>query len=217
MPVRTRILDQARQRARNVRREIGAEIRNARGAAGLALRDVGHAIGRSAAWASRVERGLVPGVSMDELVLLAAAVGLKLWVAAYPAGRAIQDAPQLELLRRFRARVGERWQWAYEVVVPVPGDMRAADAVIRIGSTVVMIEAFTRLADAQAQLRAVMLKARDMGIERVIVVVAASHANRRALGLAADVMATNLPLGTRAVLRALAQGRDPGANGLVIL
>jgi transcriptional regulator with XRE-family HTH domain len=197
--------------------EVGAAIRNARLAAGLPLREVSRAIGRSVSWLSRVERGLVAGVTMDELIVASAAVGLKLWVTTFAAERAIRDAPQLALLRRLRERIGDGWQWSYEVVVPVPRDQRAADAVIRRGSTIVMIEAFTRLADGQGQLRAVILKARDMGIERVIIVMADSRANRQALEAAADVLASDFPLRTRAVLRALADGRDPGANGVVVL
>ena len=217
MPVRTRILDEARQRARVVRIEVGGAIRNARLAAGLRLADVARAIGKSIAWVSRVEHGMVATVTVDELVLLSAAVGLKLWVSNFAAARAIRDAPQLHLLRRFRARVGELWSWSYEVIVPIARDQRAADAVIRCDAVVIMIEAFTRLADAQAQLRSVLLKSRDMGIGRVIVVVAATPANRRALLAAADVISTSFPLGTRAVLNALSAARDPGANGIVVI
>lgn len=80
-----------------------------------------------------------------------------------------------------------------------------------------MIEAFTRLADAQAQLRAVRLKARDLGIGRLVVVVGESLANRRALGEAGHVLADAFPLSTRRTLAALAAGRDPGADGIVVL
>ena len=168
-------------------------------------------------WVSRVERGLVASARLDDLVVFGAAVGLKVWITTFPAERAIHDAPQLALLRRFRARIGDGWHWTYEAIVPIQRDQRAADAVIRNTSAVVMIEAFTRLADGQAQLRAVRIKARDMGLDRGILVIAATHANRRALALASDVVAADFPLGTRAVLTALAAGRDPGANGLVLL
>jgi transcriptional regulator with XRE-family HTH domain len=217
MPVRTRVVDQARHRARTVRMEVGGRIRQARLAAGLRISDVGRAIGRSATWVSRVERGTTASVPFDELLVLCAAVGLRLWVATYAAERAIHDAPQLALLRRFRARAGEMWAWSYEVIVPIVRDQRAADAVIRLGPAVILIEAFTRLADAQAQFRAVLLKARDMQIGRVIIVLAATHANRRALAAASDVVAAEFPLGTRAVLKALCEGRDPGANGIVVI
>ena len=217
MSVRVRVLSSARSRGRRVRIDIGADIRGARLAAGLPLSQVGRAINRSASWVSRVERGIVTSVTLDDLIVLGSAVGLKVWVTTFPAERAIHDAPQLALLRRFRARIGDAWQWSYEVLVPIQRDQRAADAVIRTASTVVMIEAFTRLADAQAQLRAVQAKARDMGIGRVVLVIAATHANRNGLDMAADVVAADFPLGTRAVLSALGAGRDPGANGIVLL
>lgn len=217
MAVRQRILDDARQRARNVRIQIGAEIRAARLAAGLPMARVAAAVNRSKSWLSRVERGMCASTTLDEMIVVAAAVGLKLWTSTFPAERAIRDAPQLDLLRRLRARIGEIWAWRYEVIVPIVGDRRAADAVISCGSAVVMIEAFTRLADAQAQLRAVLVKARDLGIDRVVIVISATHANRRALQLAADLIAAEFPLGTRATLAALAAGRDPGANGIVLM
>jgi transcriptional regulator with XRE-family HTH domain len=216
MPVRTRVIDRARSRARVARIEIGGQIRRARLSAGLRLVDAGGAIRRSASWTSRVERGLVRNVPADELILLAAAVGLKLWLTTYPAERAIHDAPQLALLRRFRARVGDGWSWSYEVIVPIPGDLRAADAVIG-GAVRVMVEAFTRLADAQAQLRSVLVKARDLGIGRVVIVIADTNANRRALAEAGEVLLADFPLSTRTVLAALSAGRDPGANGIVVL
>lgn len=217
MSVRSQVLSTARLRARMVRDDVGIEIRRARMASGLKLTDVGRAIGRSAAWISRAERGLIASIGFDDVVVLAAAVGLKLWVTTFPAERAIRDAPQLMLLRRFRARVGETWRWNFEVVVPIARDQRAADAVIEAAGARVMVEAFTRLSDAQAQLRAVQVKARDMGISRVVIVVAATKANRRAMAAAATTLASEFPLGTRATLAALGAGRDPGANGIVVI
>ena len=80
-----------------------------------------------------------------------------------------------------------------------------------------MIEAFTRLADAQAQFRALLIKARDMGLDRIVIVVADTHANRAALTVAADVVAANFPISTRSTLAALRAGRDPGANGIAFI
>ena len=211
------MIDDARRRARWTSTELGGQIRSARLTAGVPLRVVGRAIGRSASWVSRVERGLVAEVSFVELAVLAASVGLKLWATTYPGEPAIRDAPQLRLLQRFRARVGEAWTWSFEVVLPDRLDRRAADCVIRNGASAVMVEAFTRLADSQRQLRGVRIKARDLCITRVVIVLKASPTNRRAMGEAADVIAADYPLGTRAVLAALAEGRDPGANGIVVL
>jgi hypothetical protein len=159
----------------------------------------------------------MPRMAFDDLVLLCGAVGLRMWTTTFPADRPIRDVPQLALLRRFRERIGELWQWAFEVPVPIPGDRRAADAVIRSSSAVCLVEAFTRLTDAQAQLRAILLKARDMRIDRMVVVVAASRSNREALVAASDVLATSFPVSTRAALRALRRGEAPAGNALVVL
>ncbi|HLB38380.1 MAG TPA: hypothetical protein VJL31_17555, partial [Gemmatimonadales bacterium] len=96
---------------------------------------------------------------------------------------------------------------------------RAFDALLtsRNGHTTVAIEAITRLRDAQAQLRAMARKQRDGQATRLVILLAAGHANRAALNSAADVLATAFPLGTRATLAALASGDDPGANGIVLL
>lgn len=217
MSVRMRVLSNARVNARKLRDGLGQTVRDARLASGLRLTDVGSAIGRSGSWVSRVERGLVAKVTLQDLVLLGAAVGLRLWATTFPAERAIRDAPQVELLRRFRARIGSAWRWNYEVIVPIAGDRRAADAVIRAGSAVVVIEAFTRLADAQAQFRAILLKARDVGIERIVIVVADTHTNRAALAVASELIAANFPLPTRSVIASLRAGRALAANGIAVV
>src|SRR3990172_93371 len=87
----------------------------------------------------------------------------------------------------------------------------------RNGHTTVAIEAIPRLRDAQAQLRAMARKQRDGQATRLVILLAAGHANRAALNSAADVLATAFPLGTRATRAALASGDDPGANGIVLL
>ena len=159
----------------------------------------------------------MPKLTFDEFAVLAAASGLRLRATTFPGPRAIRDAPQLRLLRRFRERVGEGWTWRYEVVLPNVRDYRAADCVIRRGSVSVMVEAYTRLADAQAQLREVRLKARDLGVTRTIVVLGASQPNRRAMLEADELVRAEFPLRSKFVLAALAEGVDPGADGVVVL
>jgi len=97
-----------------------------------------------------------------------------------------------------------------------PGDLRAFDATLELRPGC-GLEFVTRFYDCQAQLRSALLKQRDSGVARLIFIVKATHANRRAVAAAADIIATTFPLGTRAVMAALSAGRDPGANGLVFL
>jgi hypothetical protein len=78
------------------------------------------------------------------------------------------------------------------------------------------VEAETVLDDLQALERAVNLKRRDAALDRMILLVRNSIRNREILR-SADPLRRSFPLGTRAVMAALARGRDPGANGIVIL
>ena len=89
------------------------------------------------------------GLPYVELARQAAVVGLKLYGRLYPAIRRPLDGPQLELLRRFRSRIGPPWHWRMEVPMPQPGDLRAADAVISAESGSASVEAITRFADVQ--------------------------------------------------------------------
>jgi hypothetical protein len=135
----------------------------------------------------------------------------------YPAGGGLRDAAQLDLLRRLRARIGDRWSWQLEAPLNIAGDLRAFDALLANPNATIAVEAITRLRDAQAQLRAATLKQRDSNVRRLVLLIKATQHNREALASAADVLATSFPLGTRATLKALSDGTDPADNGIVLL
>jgi len=80
----------------------------------------------------------------------------------------------------------------------------------------VPIEAETVIDDAQALKRRLALKARDGGASVVILLVADTHRNRRAMRTARDEF-SDLPLGMRDTLAALKDGRRPLASGIVML
>lgn len=203
--------------ARRLQSELGSDLREARVGRGLRLADAAQATGTSVSHISRVERGLSRDLGITHLARHAAAVGLKLHARLYPAGGGLRDAAQLDLLRRLRARIGDRWSWQLEAPLNSPGDRRAFDALLTRREVSIAVEAITRLRDAQAQLRAATLKQRDGQVARLVILVRATHHNRVALASAADVLTTTYPLGTRATLAALEAGADPGDNGIVLL
>jgi len=219
MPNRVRKVDEAAIAGRRLQAELGSELREARLARGLRQIDVARATDASNARISRVEHGLLRDLAIVELARHGAAVGLRLRARFYPAGGGLRDAGQLDLLRRFRARIGDRWNWQLESPLPIPSDLRAYDALLsRAGTNVtIAVEAITRLRDAQAQLREATRKQRDGGATRLVILLRATEHNRHALASAADVLATAFPLGTRATLAALTAGDDPGDNGIVLL
>ena len=100
--------------------------------------------------------------------------------------------------------------------MPIEGDRRSADAVIGLEALEAMVEAETHLDDIQALERGIAAKQRDLGVGRVILLVADTRHNRAVIEGVPELR-RRFPIGTRACLFALAAGRDPGGDGLVIL
>jgi len=198
--------------------ELGNDLRTARLANGLTMRAIANRIGVSPTTILRIERANFEGASPDVLARQAAAVGLRVRIRAYPEGPPLRDAPQIALERKFLELLGPgapplRLE---QGVTDDPLDRRAFDATLDIPGGL-GLEFVTRFHDCQAQLRQGLHKQRDAGLARLVFVVKATHSNRHAVAAAADVIATTFPLGTRAVIKALREGKDPGANGLIFI
>ena len=217
VPSRTNVIHEAGRQGGYALTEVGRELRVARICAGKTQRQIGAAVGRSASRISRVEAGKVRRVSLVELMTIAAAVGLKLWAKCYPGGRRPLDSAQLGLIERFNARLHRAWRRELEAVIPLPGDLRAIDEMIRIDGCSCAVEAITRLADVQAQVRPARAKQRDIGADRLILLVNGSHANRRMLHDAEPLMREAFPIATRQALAALGEGRDPQGDCLILV
>jgi len=153
---------------------------------------------------------------LEDIGAIAAVVGMNLNIRVYPTGDAIRHAAHARLLQRFRRELHPSLRWHTEVPFPDPGDLRAWDAVTGRDGWRAGIEAETVIDDTQALDRKLALKRRDGGADYVILVVADTPRNRRALAAAGSALA-DLPLRSRAVLAALRSGTDPGASGIVLL
>jgi transcriptional regulator with XRE-family HTH domain len=217
VPTRERRLDRGSRTSRRVLALVAEELRDARLSAGLSQSVVAAASGLSTTQISRIERVHLGSASFDQVARLASVLGLDLSVKFYPAGQPLRDRAHLELIARFRARLGPGLSVRTEVPVPIPGDARAWDLVVDGGPMPIGTEAETRLRDWQALERRIALKARDSGIDRVIVLVSATRANRAALRLVEASGRAMFPVQSRAALRALAEGRDPGGSAIVVL
>ncbi|MEP7082910.1 MAG: helix-turn-helix domain-containing protein [Chloroflexota bacterium] len=128
-----------------------------------------------------------------------------------------------EVSRRERGRVGR-----------VPGERLAAHAAavglrlsvklyptgggIRdVGQARYVARLVTRLSDLQAQIRAAQLKARDIRATRLVLAVAGSHANRRALASARPALVASFEMDSRRIWEDLAAGRDAGRDAILVL
>lgn len=217
MATRRRPIDIGIERGRGLIVAAGREIREARLGRDLSLRSVGAAAGLSEAQVSRIERGLVDGVSVLDLARLDAVVGLELSIRSYPNGDAIRDAASVALIGDFCALLHPSLGWSTEVPLPRPGDLRAWDLVLRGDAWRAGAEAETGPRDAQALVRRLLTKQRDGDVDLVILVVRATLQTRRFLRDAGEVVRSAFPIPSDIALERLGQGASPGGNALVVL
>lgn len=220
MGTRERPADRGRRRAQDAFVRLAIEFRQARIAAGLSLRDVAVACGASYPQLWRFERGKLARVVVADVGAWFAVVGRDLSLKAYPAGDPIRDRAQRAVLGRLRSRIDPSLAWREEVALPIAQDLRAWDAVIsgRVPAPWrARIEAETNAADVQALERRLRLKARDDPDGHVILLLSDTRANRETLPSLRQGLKDLLPSGSREVLAALANGREPPGGGVLIL
>jgi transcriptional regulator with XRE-family HTH domain len=218
MPTREAPADRGRRLARRTVRLLAEELRQARTMAGISQATVAAAAGISRAQVGHLERSELVAPNIEHLASVAAVLGLSLRLNLYPEGEPIGDHVQARLLRAFRARIDPTVPWRTEVPLPITADRRAWDAVAITGEAWIGIEAVSRFGAADAILRQANQKQRDdPRIARVVLVVADTVRNRRALDAGAAAIRAEYPLDTRAILANLRAGRAPPLNGVAIL
>ena len=215
MPTSERPGDRGRRRANEARGRLGREIRQARISAGLSLRVTASSSRVEFSRISRFERGL-EDLRISDIGAVAAVVGLELSVRTYPAGDPIRDVAHARLLERFRRELHPALRWHTEVPFPGRSDLRAWDAVTGRDGWRVGVEAETVIADTQALDRKLALKKRDGAVDHLILLVADTPRNRRALA-ASPASFGGLPLRSRQVLAALRAGDEPAGSGIVLI
>lgn len=193
------------------------ELRDARHDRGLSQASVATALGVDRSWVSRVERGRVDDVGIIAATELLAAVGLELSVRAYPSGGPLRDAAHSALLEHLRARIHRSLSWATEVPLPMVGDMRAWDALIRGRDWRCGVEAETRPRDLQALERRLALKLRDGGVDMLVLLLLDSRHNRALVRENADALHERFPVPGLRAIELLGAGVSPGGSSLILL
>lgn len=188
----------------------------ARRAAGISQRELGRHVRLSHSKIGRIERGEPNQLTIELASRLAAVLGLQFSASLHPDGNPVRDAGHVALLHRFRVRLAPSLTWRTEVAIPIEGDRRSADGVVDGAGVQVMVEAETRIDDVQALERRVSSKQRDLGVRRVILLVADTRHNR-AVVRQTPALRGRFPETTRACLGALSNGREPKADALVFL
>ncbi len=199
-----------------MRQRVADELVRTRVGSGISIREVARRIGVSADRIIRAEAGDPGALTIDLAARIAAVVGLQLAISLFPLGDPVRDRAHLALLDRFRRRLHPGFSWRTEVPVPITGDLRSGDGWIVGSFGSILVEAETRLTDVQAVERKTALKKRDLGADRLILLVADTPNNRRVLALHPELREHFL-VGTRKCLATLGRGEDPGGDCLVFL
>jgi transcriptional regulator with XRE-family HTH domain len=216
MPVRIREVDEARGRARAAIVELGRALANARRSAGASQAAAARALGWSASKVGRIERGVRRSVTIEELACFAAVIGLRFSGRLFVGGPRLRDATQLGTINSYRAfAAANGWECRIEEPLPITGDLRAFDLVLRSGQVCVAHEFISRFQDTQGQVRPLLVKQRDARVGSLILVLRDTTENRRAAREAGAQLTDVFPLEPRIVLAAIRARRDPGGNGIV--
>lgn len=216
MPVTDRAVDAGARRGRQLELMIGREIRSARRMAGVSQDTLGTTAGLSGSEIGRIERGEAPWLGIREASGILGALGLKLWVQTFPTGSPLRDAGHLRLLGDFEARLPSTVRPIREWPIPGSATGKALDILLTGLPKRTGAEAETVLDDLQALERDINLKKADADLERLFLVVRASKRNREIVRVS-PALRRSFPASTRTVLAALANGDDPGADGIVLL
>jgi hypothetical protein len=155
-----------------------------------------------------------------DLMLLArtcAVVGMDLSVKAFPGGEPIRDVAHLAILRELRARLHRSLDWATEVPLPVAGDQRAWDGLIRGSGWRYGVEVETAPTDGQATLRRLALKVRDGQVDGVLLVLRDTRRTRDFVRELDGVAGSAFPVAGVRALELLEAGVDPGGSSIIVL
>lgn len=219
--LRNRPTDVGRDRAQQVARRYGTELRLARISTGLTQRQLADRSRVSQQIVSQAERG-DPGISLLARCRMAAAVGHELGFQLYPVESvALRDSGQLATANAILSTLHHTWNARLEAPIGA-GDRRAADILLTRSDETVEVEIERTIVDLQAQLRAGQLKRRAFAERssvpvRLIIAVPDGARSRAKLSPFDALLAHALPVTSREVSAALRTGRAIGGDGLLFV
>lgn len=216
MPAIIRRQDEAKRTIADDVRDVGKEVRRARVTHGLSQAAVAQAAGCSVQAVHRVEQATYAG-PWRTTSRICTAVGLKLRLDVYPSGDAARDTAHLALLEDLRGLIAPSIPWQTEAPLPRPGDLRSWDALLRIGRGRLGVEAETRPTDVQELTRRIAAKKRDGGVDCAILLLRDTRHVGRLLREHGTLLETSFSLDSDATLAALASGRMPADDAIVLL
>jgi transcriptional regulator with XRE-family HTH domain len=217
MTSRQRLRNLGLQRGMRLSRELRQAGLDARLNLGLTQSSVASILGMSRSKLARWERNEQPDPTIPDAAAWLGVLGVDLVLKTYPGGAPLRDSAHARLVNRFLELIPPTVARQLEAPIPIPRDLRAWDVLLTLDAARVGVTAETRLRDWQELLRRERRKARDTPVDHILLVLADTHSNRRAVEDAGAMLRTELPLDGRAIRPALRRGQDPGGSGLLFL
>jgi transcriptional regulator with XRE-family HTH domain len=187
---------------------------------GVSQRAMAQELGWSQSRLWRMEAGKSDEVSVKALCEMASVLGLEASFGLHPLGDPIRDKGQQALGYRLNARLAPVWRVTNETLLPMPGDLRSWDKLLRL--TVephqrVGVDLETRIRDIQALVRRTRLRERDGGVDRILLVLSDSATNRRLVDELRDSLGSDYATSTRLLLRGLRAGSPLPGSGVIVI
>ncbi|HYI21874.1 MAG TPA: transcriptional regulator [Candidatus Limnocylindrales bacterium] len=219
MPTRETRLLRGRRRGRELVRRRIAELRQLRLSLGVGQTQMAGALSCSVSQLWRLEAGDVGAVTVTRLAEMASVLGHEISLGLHPIGDPIRDKGQQALAHRFDALLSEAWQSTSEVLLPLTGDRRAWDKLLRlVGNDYrVGVDLETRIRDIQELTRRTRLRERDGGVDAILIVLSDSSTNRRLVDELRVTLGRDYTTSPRSILAVLRGGRRLAGSGVVVI
>lgn len=196
-------------------------LRDARVTLGISQTLMAKELGISQASLWRIEANQVSAITVVRLCAMASVLGLELSIGMHPFGDPIRDKGQQAVAKRFQVGLSPKWSVTSETLLPLPGDLRAWDKLLRwTGATprhLVGVDLETRIRDIQALVRRTRHRERDGGVDAILLVLSDSATNRRLVSELREALGTDYATAPRAVLRALREGSALPGSGVILV
>lgn len=206
-----------RRRGEQLVRHLVGELRTTRETADVSQRAMAAELDCSQSEVNRLEQYRFLNVPIPRLAEMAAILGLDLLASLTPMGDPIRDRGHQALIARFAAIVAAAYMVAREVPLPLPGDLRSWDMVLRIKDLVIGVEAETRIRDIQALVRRIRQRERGGGVDEILIVLSDTAHNRRLVPQLREALGERFATSPRSIIAALRSGRPLVASGVILV
>lgn len=213
-------LQRGRRRGRALQARALSELRDRRVTLGVGQPAMARELGCSQSQVWRLEAGQVDA-SLMRLSEMASVLGLELSVGLHELGDPIRDKGQLAVGKRLAAILSPRWAVTSETLLPMPGDLRSWDRLLRLTGAqprhLVGADLETRIRDIQALVRRTRPRERDGNVDAILLVLSDSSTNRRLVHELREALGPGYATAPRLLLGALRAGSALVGSGVVLI